>query len=206
MSGASSYDDFWCVNPDVCFNAWIVNNSSSCISPRISDQSSAIYSDSLHTDNNWNNLTAWKCQFILFSIWSNVTGQHDRQGEKFTIQLPNQSGRCALTGHYLESCEPLVSLTEEKKGITKTKWKELIILFSKNIFGFFCNYLNCIYQCNDHIVIWNYLFSWKKIYSLFSHDVTKIQTKKLPIFMRYYSTQTPLFIQIFSSKGSFVLR
>ena len=57
----------------------------------------------------------------LFSIRSNVTGQHDRQGEKFTSQLPNQSGHCALTGHYLESCEPLVSLTEEKKGITKTK-------------------------------------------------------------------------------------
>ena len=45
---------------DVCFNAWIVNNVSSCILTRISDQSSAIDSDSLHTDNKWNNWTAWK--------------------------------------------------------------------------------------------------------------------------------------------------
>ena len=122
MSGASSYDDFWCVNPDVCFNALIVINGSSCISPRISDQSSAIYSDSLHTDNNWNNLTAWK--FISFSIQSNVTGQHDPQDERLTGQLPNQSGHCPLTGNYFESWEPLVLLTEEKKGITETKRKE----------------------------------------------------------------------------------
>ena len=31
-----------------------------CVSPRISDQSSTIHSDSLHNDNNWNNWTAWK--------------------------------------------------------------------------------------------------------------------------------------------------
>ena len=32
-----------------------------CISPRISDQSSTIHSDSLHsTDDNWNNWTVWK--------------------------------------------------------------------------------------------------------------------------------------------------
>ena len=113
MSGASSYDDFWCMNPDVCFNALIVINGSSCISSRISDQSSAIYSNSLHTDNNWNNLTAWK--FISFSIQSNVTGQHDWQDERLTGQLSNQSGHCPLTGNYFESCKPLVSLTEEKK-------------------------------------------------------------------------------------------
>ena len=35
----------------------IVNISSSCISRRISEQSSTIHSDSLHTNNNW---TAWK--------------------------------------------------------------------------------------------------------------------------------------------------
>ena len=34
--------------PRCCFNARIVNNGSSCIPPRISDQSSAV-----HTDNNW---------------------------------------------------------------------------------------------------------------------------------------------------------
>ena len=32
--------------------AGCVNNGSNCISPRISDQSSAIHSDSLHNDNN----------------------------------------------------------------------------------------------------------------------------------------------------------
>ena len=122
MSGASSYDDFWCVNSDVCFNALIVINGSSCISPRILDQSSAIYSDLLHTNNNWNNLTAWT--FISFSIQSNVTRQHDRQGERLTGQLPNQSRHCPLTGNYFESCELLVSLSEEKKGISETKWKE----------------------------------------------------------------------------------
>ena len=122
LSGASSYDDFWCMNPDVCFNALIVINGSSCISPRISDQSSAIYSDSLHTDNNWNNLTAWK--FISFSIQSNVTGQHDWQDKRLSGQLSNQSGYCPLTGNYFESCKPLVSLTEEKKGINETKRKE----------------------------------------------------------------------------------
>ena len=36
--------------PDVCFNARIVNNGSSCISLRISDQSSAIHRDSLDTE------------------------------------------------------------------------------------------------------------------------------------------------------------
>ena len=42
------------MNPNVCFNAQIVNNVSSCISPMISDQGSAIQSDSLHvhTDDN----------------------------------------------------------------------------------------------------------------------------------------------------------
>ena len=43
----------WCL-----FQVQIVNNGSSCISPWISDQSSAIHSDSLHPDNNWNNWTA----------------------------------------------------------------------------------------------------------------------------------------------------
>ena len=131
-----------------------------------------------------------------------MTHQHDRQGERLTGQLPNQSRHCPLTGNYFESCELLVSLKKKRelaKQSEKSFQQKLIILFSKNIFGFFCNYLNCIYQCN-------YLLSWKKIYSWFSHDITKIQTKKLPIFMRYYSTQTPLFIQIFSSKEFFVLQ
>ena len=48
-----------------------------------------------------------------------MTGQHDWQDQRLTIQLSNQSGHCPLTGNYFESCKPLVSLTEEKKGITK---------------------------------------------------------------------------------------
>ena len=75
-------------------------NGSSFISPRITDQSSTIHSDSLHTDNNWNNWTWWKFWFILFSIRSNVTGQHDWQDERLTGQLPNQSGHCLLTAPY----------------------------------------------------------------------------------------------------------
>ena len=62
-----------------------------CISPRISDQSSAIRSYSLHSDNNW---TAWRFKFISFSKRSNVTGQHDRLDERLTGQFPNQSGHC----------------------------------------------------------------------------------------------------------------
>ena len=64
-----------------------------CISPRISDQSSAIRSYSLHSDNNW---TAWRFKFISFSKRSNVTGQHDRLDERLTGQFPNQSGHCLL--------------------------------------------------------------------------------------------------------------
>ena len=77
----------WCL-----FQVRIVNNSSRCISPRISDQSCAIHSDSLHTDDNWNNWTAR----------SDMTGQHDPQDKRLTGQLPNQSGHCPLTGHYFE--------------------------------------------------------------------------------------------------------
>ena len=49
------------MNPDVCFNPQIVNNGSSCISPRISDQSSSIHSNSLH---------------ILIMITAEITEQH----------------------------------------------------------------------------------------------------------------------------------
>ena len=43
----------------------------------------------------------------------------------------------------------------------------------------------------------------------FSHDVTKIQTKKLSIFLsftffRHYSTWKPFFTKIFGSKGLFI--
>ena len=31
-----------------------------------------------------------------------MTSQHDRQDEKLTGQLPNQSGHCPLTGRYFE--------------------------------------------------------------------------------------------------------
>ena len=31
-----------------------------------------------------------------------MTGQHDRQDERLTGQLPNQSGHCPLTGRYFE--------------------------------------------------------------------------------------------------------
>ena len=60
------------MNPNVCFNARIVNNGCSCISPRISDQRFAMHSDSLHTDNNWNN---W-FHFQYDRLWPvNLTGK-----------------------------------------------------------------------------------------------------------------------------------
>ena len=96
-------------------------------------------------------------------------------------------------------CHWLKKKRESPKQRKKSFQQRLIILFSKNIFGFFCNYLNCIYHCNDHIVMWNYLLSWKKIDSWFSRDVTKIQPKKLPIFMSYYCTQTFIYTN-FQSK------
>ena len=67
---------------------------SSRISPKISDQSSAIHRDSLHTDNYWSNWTAWEFWFISFSIRWNVTCQHDRQDERLIGQLPSQSRHC----------------------------------------------------------------------------------------------------------------
>ena len=84
-------------------------NGSSVISPRITDQSSTIHSDSLHTDNNWNNWTLWKFWFILFSIRSNVTGQHDWQDERLTGQLPNQFGHCPLTEPYRHKARPVLN-------------------------------------------------------------------------------------------------
>ena len=33
-----------------------------------------------------------------------MTGQHDREDEKLTGQLLNQSGHCPLTGRYFEPC------------------------------------------------------------------------------------------------------
>ena len=106
------------MNPGVCFNAQIVNNSSSCISPRISGQSLAIHSLSLHTYNNW---TAWKFQFISFSIRSNVSSQHDQQDERSTGQLPNQSGHCPLTGCYFE---PWLGSGQKHFIVENEEWDE----------------------------------------------------------------------------------
>ena len=41
--------------------------------------------------------------FIFNTI--DVTGQHDRQDEKLTGQLPNQSGHHPLTCRYFEPCD-----------------------------------------------------------------------------------------------------
>ena len=43
---------------------------------------------------------------VFFSIrsGSNVTSQHDRQDERLTGQLPNQSRHCALTSCYFKLC------------------------------------------------------------------------------------------------------
>ena len=48
-------------------------------------------------------------------------------------------------------CHWLKKKRELPKQSEKSFQQKLIILFSKNIFEFFCNYLNCIYHCNDHM-------------------------------------------------------
>ena len=53
----------------------------------------------IETAEEHGNFNIW---FISFSIRSNVTGQHDRQDERLTGQLSNQSGHCPLTGRYFE--------------------------------------------------------------------------------------------------------
>ena len=47
-----------------------------------------------------------------------MTGQHDRQDEKLTGQLPNQSGHCPLTGRYFEPCYS-VQLEYDTSGYLK---------------------------------------------------------------------------------------
>ena len=42
-----------------------------------------------------------------------MTGQHDRQDERLTGQLPNQFGLCPLTGHYFEPWASGVLLVQE---------------------------------------------------------------------------------------------
>ena len=67
---------------------------------RISYQSSAIHSDSI--SNNWNNWTAGTLNLFHFQYDWILTGQHDRQDERLTGQIHNQSGHCPLTGRYFE--------------------------------------------------------------------------------------------------------
>ena len=82
------------------FNARIVNNGSCWISLRISDQVSqmTIHSDLLQL-KQLNSM-----EILIYFIRSNVTGQHDRQDERWTGQLPNQFGHRPLTGRYFEPC------------------------------------------------------------------------------------------------------
>ena len=75
---------------------------SCCISPRISDQS-------LANDNTQRlattETTAQHGNSNLFHFQNDqMTGQHDRQDERLTGQLPNRFGHCPLTGRYFEPC------------------------------------------------------------------------------------------------------
>ena len=61
------------------------------------------------------------------------------------------------------------------------------------------------------LVLTQSLFLFWSLYSWFSYDVIKIQTKKLSLllsstFMWYYKTLKPLYKKIFGSKGFFILR
>ena len=57
----------------------------------------------------------------MFSIRLIVTGQHDRQDEKLTGQLPNQSGHGPLTGRYFEPCYPSPNPTFYPTGDANVK-------------------------------------------------------------------------------------
>ena len=48
-----------------------------------------------------------------------MTGQHDRQDEKLTGQLANQSGHCPLTGRYFEPCAPSLFLCYISRAVSK---------------------------------------------------------------------------------------
>ena len=56
--------------PNVCFNVQIVNNSSSCFSPRISDQSSSLHSNLLHTDNKLKQLNSM--EILIYFIFNTI--------------------------------------------------------------------------------------------------------------------------------------
>ena len=82
--------------------AWIVNNGPCCISPGISDQI-------LANDNTQRlattETTAQHGNFNLLHFQNDqMTGQHDRQDERLTGQLPNRFIHCPLTGRYFEPC------------------------------------------------------------------------------------------------------
>ena len=146
------------MNPDVCFHARISNSVSSCISPRISDQSSTIHSISLHTDSKWNNWLAWKFWLFHFQydrMWPmNMASEHDQQDETLTCQLPNQSGHCLLTSRYFKPCSrPLISpFSFFIKSLTTFNNKDYNRLF---LIFLSCH---CETSCQRHTV-WTFSFN-----------------------------------------------
>ena len=108
-----------CVNPDVCFQCpsrkqrFLLNFTQDFRSQFRKWQ----YTPSCY---NWNNWTAWKFWFISFSKQSCMTGQHDRQDERLTGQLPNQFGHCPLTGRYFEPW-PLPFIQPQKLASPRLK-------------------------------------------------------------------------------------
>ena len=89
------------MNPDVCLDARIVNNGSSCMSPGFHIKVPQ-YSDSIN--NNWNNWTAGTLNLFHLQYDWILTGQHDRQDKSLTSQIHNQSGHCPVAGRYFEPC------------------------------------------------------------------------------------------------------
>ena len=58
-----------------------------------------------YTATCYNCTTAQHGNFNLFQFQNDqITGQHDRQDERLTGQLPNRFGHCPLTGRYFEPC------------------------------------------------------------------------------------------------------
>ena len=61
-----------------------------------------------------------------------MTGQHDRQDERLTGQLSNQSGHCPLTGRYFEPWGPFLEAPDyfpNPKDILGAQYSPIAIQF-----------------------------------------------------------------------------
>ena len=110
----------WCAN--------CIVNGSSCISPRISDQSSTIHSDSLNNLNYlWNNWKSWTAgDLSLFNFhydWIrlvNMTGKT----KVWPVKSPcNESGQLSVDRPFIFRALIQIKLNKDLTETTKPAWK-----------------------------------------------------------------------------------